>query len=295
MPSVALGLYQSLPEEAVDAIKLALKAGYRHFDTAWVYGNESALGQAIRESDVPRNEIWVTTKLWNTFHAPEDVEPIFSESLKNLGLDYVDLYLMHWPIAHKRGSFGGTTTNHELSEDPFPTWQAMERLVESGRARNIGVSNFNIRRLAKLMSNPMKVTPAINQVEIHLFNPQPEMIKWGEEHGVVIQAWGPLSGSVGRLMLDKALSAPEIKESAEELGLTPGQVIMSWHVQRGTVVLPKSVTPSRIIENLHVVKLPDAIFEKIEKAATSYPRVRLFDPSRSWGLDVFEEGTYQRR
>jgi len=292
IPSIALGLYQSPPNEAVDAIKVALKTGYRHFDTAWVYGNEEALGKAIRESDIPRNEIWVTTKLWNTFHTPADVEPTFNDSLNNLGLDYVDLYLMHWPVAHKRGIHGGSTTDQELSEDPYPTWQAMERLVESGKAKNIGVCNFNIRRLEKLMSHPLKVRPAINQVEMHFWNPQPEMVKWGQKNDVVIQAWGPLSGSVGRHWLDKALNAPEIKETAEELGMTPGQVIISWHIQRGTVVLPKSVTPSRIIENFQVAKLPDAAFERIEQAASAHPRVRLFDPSRSWGLDVFEEGTY---
>ncbi|KDQ20934.1 hypothetical protein BOTBODRAFT_26945 [Botryobasidium botryosum FD-172 SS1] len=295
MPSIALGLYMSQPSEAAEAVKIALETGYRHFDTAWVYGNEEAVGRAIRDTNVPRSEIWITTKLWNSFHDPANVEIGLNESLVNLGVDYVDLFLMHWPVAEKQGARGEPVTDRELSENPYPTWRAMERLVESGKVRNIGVCNFSIKRLEKLLFQPLKIRPVVNQVEIHFWHPQPEMIAWGKNNGIVIQAWGPFAGSTAKSWVERTLSVPEIKAVAEELGITPAQVTLSWHIQRGTVVLPKSVNSSRIVENYQVVRLPDLLFETIEQAAQSHPPIRTFDPSRYWGLDVFGEGGYTKR
>uniref|UniRef100_A0A0W0FC17 NADP-dependent oxidoreductase domain-containing protein n=1 Tax=Moniliophthora roreri TaxID=221103 RepID=A0A0W0FC17_MONRR len=226
IPSVALGVWQAGKGEVGPAVKTALNAGYRHIDGAWIYRNEKEVGAALRESGVPRDQVWLTSKLWNSFHAPEDVEPALDESLAKLGTDYLDLYIIHWPLALKKD---GTPYDKDLTENPYPTWQALERLVEKGKVKNIGVSN------SKRVSD--------------------------------------------------SLNVPVVKEIAAELGITPAQVIISWHVQRGTVVLPKSVTPCRVEENIHITKLPDELFEKLEKAATSHKPERGSNPSKSWGLD----------
>jgi len=161
-------------------------------------------------------------------------------------------------------------------------------LVDKGKIRNIGISNFNIPRIKNLTENPLKYSPAVNQVELNFWNPQPELLKWAKDHGLPLQAYSPLGGNneVG-----KTFSHPLVKSIAKGLGITPAQVIISWHVQRGTIVLPKSVTPSRIKENLHVVALPQESFEKLEKAAISHKPHRTANPSKSWGLDfdIFDD------
>jgi len=280
LPTVGLGVWRSSQNEVGNAVKVALKAGYRHIDDAWIYRNEAMVGKAIKESNVPRSDIWLTSKLWNSFHAPKDIERVLDESLARLGTDYLDLYLIHWPVAFKDG--GGIDL--DLTENPYPTWQKLEELVEKGKIRNIGVSNFNIRRLNNLTSNALKIKPAVNQVEINFWFPQPELLKWSKENNILLEAYSPL-GSAERV--HDSLSVPEVQEISTELGITPAQVLISWHVQRGTVVLPKSVTPSRIKENIQVVALPEAAFEKLEKAATSHKPQRGLDPSKSWGIDIF--------
>ncbi|THU85463.1 Aldo/keto reductase [Dendrothele bispora CBS 962.96] len=284
IPSVALGVWKAAPGEVGQAVKTALDAGYKHIDGAWIYRNEAEVGKALKESGVPREDIWITSKLWNTFHAPEDVEPILDESLAKLGTDYLDLYLVHWPVATKKD---GTYYDKELTADPYPTWQKLEEMVAKGKVRNIGVSNFNVRRIQNLTANPLKIQPAVNQVEINYFLPQPELVQWSKESGILLEAYSPL-GSDRRV--SDSLNVPVVKEIAKELDMTPAEVIISWHVQRGTIVLPKSVTPSRIVENIHLTKLPDELFEKLEKAATSHPPERGSNPSKSWGLDfdIFE-------
>ncbi|KAF7768022.1 hypothetical protein Agabi119p4_7265 [Agaricus bisporus var. burnettii] len=280
IPSVALGVWRADRDRVGAAVKTALETGYRHIDGAWIYNNEVEVGKAIRESGVPREDIWITSKLWNDFHAPEDVEPVLDESLSRLGIDYLDLYLIHWPVAFKKG------TNREVDFDrtanPYPTWQKLEEMVAKGKVRNIGVSNFNIRRLQNLTANPLKIKPAINQVEISYWFPQPELLKWSNENGILLEAYSPL-GSQEKVK--KTLEVPEVKSIAKELGITPAQVIISWHVQRGTIVLPKSVTPSRVEENLRVVPLPQDAFDMLEKAATSHEPERGSDPK--WGVDIW--------
>ncbi|XP_006462542.1 hypothetical protein AGABI2DRAFT_72498 [Agaricus bisporus var. bisporus H97] len=294
IPSVALGnvshtlslKFHSYPYQGVwradrdrvgAAVKTALETGYRHIDGAWIYNNEVEVGKAIRESGVPREDIWITSKLWNDFHAPEDVEPVLDESLSRLGIDYLDLYLIHWPVAFKKG------TNREVDFDrtanPYPTWQKLEEMVAKGKVRNIGVSNFNVRRLQNLTANPLKIKPAINQVEISYWFPQPELLEWSNENGILLEAYSPLGSQ------EKVKKTLEVKSIAKELGITPAQVIISWHVQRGTVVLPKSVTPSRVEENLQVVPLPQDAFDMLEKAATSHEPERGSDPK--WGVDIW--------
>ncbi|KAJ7081581.1 NADP-dependent oxidoreductase domain-containing protein [Mycena belliarum] len=278
IPSVALGVWQAGKNEVGKAVETALKAGYRHIDGAWIYRNEAEVGQALNKSGVKREDVWITSKLWNSFHAPEDIESTLDDSLAKLGTDYLDLYLIHWPVAQKSGKPYDKT----LTENPYPTWQKLEEMVEKGKVRNIGVSNFNIRRLENLTANPLKIRPAVNQVEISYWVPQVELIKWAKEHDLLLEAYSPL-GSTGRV--GETLAVPEVKEIAQELGMTPAQVVISWHVQRGYVVLPKSVTPSRVEENVHVRALPPALFEKLETAATSHKPYPRLNPSRGWGLD----------
>lgn len=286
IPSVALGVWKATPGEAGDATAAALKAGYRHIDGAWAYHNEEEVGKAIRNSGVPREDIWLTSKLWNTFHAPEDVEPALDESLTKLGTEYLDLYLIHWPIAFKKDTYNELDV--ALTADPYPTWKKLEELVDKGKIRNIGISNFNVARVKNLTANPLKYKPAVNQVELSFWNPQPELLAWSRENGLLLEAYSPLGSSE---QVRKTLRVPIVKKIAKELGITPAQVIISWHVQRGTVVLPKSVTPSRIEENLKITALPDELFQKLEAAAASHPPRRVVDPSKGWGLgfDVFED------
>ncbi|KAF8194217.1 NADP-dependent oxidoreductase domain-containing protein [Pholiota molesta] len=283
IPSVALGVWRAGPGQVGPAVKTALNVGYRHIDGAWIYGNEAEVGEAIKASGIPRSDIWLTSKLWNTFHQPNDVEPALDDSLSKLGTDYLDLYLMHWPVAFKNNG-KEIDVDFELTENPYPTWKKLEEMVEKGKVRNIGISNFNIRRIQNLTANPLKIKPAVNQVELSYWNPQPELVKWAKENGLLLEAYSPL-GSEGKVK--ESLQIPEVQKIAKELGITPAQVYISWHVQRGTVVLPKSVTPSRIEENFKVVALPPAAFELIEKVATSHEPLRTVDPSKRWGVDIW--------
>ncbi|KAL5501862.1 hypothetical protein ACEPAH_9123 [Sanghuangporus vaninii] len=285
IPSVALGVWKAKPGEVGAAVKTALKTGYRHIDDAWIYGNEKEVGQAIRESGVPRQDIWLTSKLWNSFHAPEDIEPALDESLNNLGTEYLDLYLIHWPIAFRKG---GSGYDKELTENTYPTWQKLEEMVEKGKVRNIGLSNFNIRRIQNLTANPLKIKPAALQVELSYWNPQPDLVKWAKENNLPVEAYSPLGGDK---QVKETLQLPVVKKIANQLGMTPAQVIISWHIQRGTIVLPKSVTPSRVVENFQVAALPDDLFTELEEAAVSHKPLRTMNPSKDWGLDfdVFDD------
>lgn len=287
IPSVALGVWKASKGEVGEAVKTALKAGYRHIDDAWIYKNEEQVGAAIKESGIPRKDIWITSKLWNDKHNPEDVAPALEDSLRKLGLDYLDLYLIHWPVAFKRNPKpdGSPDVDFKLTEDIYSTWQAMEELVDTGKVRNIGISNFNIRRIQNLTANRLKYPPAVNQVELSFWNPQPELVSWAAENNLLLEAYSPLGSSDH---VKESLRVPEVKAAANELSMTPAQVIISWHVQRGTVVLPKSVTPSRVVENFGIAKLPTSHFDAIERAASSHPPKRAVNPN--WGgIDVFED------
>lgn len=230
IPQVGLGVWQTPDNEAAPAVKAALDAGYRHVDTAAVYENEQGVGEGIRQSGLLRSDIFLTTKLWNTDQGYEQTLKAFEASLKRLGTDYVDLYLIHWPSAH-RGLF-------------VDTWKALVTLKEEGRAKSIGVSNFYPEHIEKIVAET-GVVPVINQIELHPDFQQRETRAFHEKHKIATQSWSPLGQG-------KLLGHPVIAEIAQKLGRTPAQVIIRWHIDNGLVVIPKSVTPSRIVENFKV-------------------------------------------
>ncbi len=230
IPQVGLGVWQTPNDEAAPAVKAALSAGYRHVDTAAVYENEEGVGEGIRQSGIDRSEIYLTTKLWNTEQGYEQTLKAFDASLKRLGTDYVDLYLIHWPSPH-RGLF-------------VDTWKAFVKLKEEGRAKSIGVSNFYPEHIEKIIAET-GVTPVINQIELHPDFQQREARAFHEKHGIATQSWSPLGQG-------KLLAHPAIADIAAKLDRTPAQVIIRWHIDNGLVVIPKSVTPSRISENFKV-------------------------------------------
>lgn len=230
IPQVGLGVWQTPNDEAAPAVKAALDAGYRHVDTAAVYENEEGVGEGIRQSGISRSEIYLTTKLWNTEQGYDQTLRAFDASLKRLGTDYVDLYLIHWPSPH-RGLF-------------VDTWKAFLKLKEDGRVKSIGVSNFYPEHIEKIVAET-GVVPVINQIELHPDFQQREARAFHDKHRIATQSWSPLGQG-------KLLGHPVIAEIANKLGRTPAQVIIRWHIDNGLVVIPKSVTPSRIVENFQV-------------------------------------------
>jgi len=241
MPAVGLGTWQSGPDEVRKAVKAALLAGYRHIDTALAYGNEGEVGQGIKDSGVPREEIWLTTKLDNPWH--KRVEEGIQSSLKSLGVDYVDLYLMHWPCSSNPDDGLKTAYSDWTFLD---TWREMEKLPASGRVKNIGVSNFGITNLEKLLPQ-CKIVPAVNQVELHPNNPSPLLVKYLKEKGIHATAYSCLGSTDSPLAKDKTLAA-----IAEKYGKSPQQVLLVWGLMNGFSVIPKSVTESRIKANFDI-------------------------------------------
>lgn len=230
IPAVGFGVYKVDDAEAETAVGLALDSGYRHVDTAEMYGNETGIGKAIRASRLDRDDVFVTTKVWNDHQGRDATLRAFDASLGRLGLDAVDLYLIHWPAA----------ANDRYVE----TWRTLVELREQGRARSVGVSNFQVPHLQRVIDETGEV-PAVNQVERHPWLPQRELMAFHEQHGIVTEAWSPLGR--GRLVDDTVLSA-----IAAAHGVSVAQVLVRWNVQQGVVVLPKSVTPARIRSNLDV-------------------------------------------
>jgi 2,5-diketo-D-gluconate reductase A len=231
MPQLGFGVWRVPDAEAEKAVGLALEAGYRSIDTATLYRNEEGVGRAVRAGDVPREELFITTKLWNSDHGHDDALRAFDESLERLGLDYLDLYLIHWPVP---------------AQDKYvATWKAFEKLLADGRVRAIGVSNFPVDHLTRLIENA-EVAPAVNQIELHPYLAQSELRALHGLHGVATEAWSPLGQ--GRGLLDDPALAP----IAAKHGKTPAQVVIRWHLQLGNVAIPKTVTPERITENLDV-------------------------------------------
>ena len=230
IPQLGFGVFQVPPEQTQEAVELALETGYRHIDTAAAYGNEEGVGAAIAGSGIPREEIFVTTKLWNSQQGFESARAAIEASLDRLGTEYVDLYLIHWPVP---------------SEDLYlDTWRAFEGVREDGRARTIGVSNFRIEDLERI-EDEAEVRPTVNQIELHPRLQQAELRAWQDERGIATEAWSPLAR--GEILAD-----PTITEIAAAHDRTPAQAVLRWQIQIGNIVFPKSVTPRRIRENFEI-------------------------------------------
>jgi 2,5-diketo-D-gluconate reductase A len=227
IPQLGFGVFQVPPEDTAEAVTRALGVGYRHIDTAAAYGNEAGVGEAITNSDLNRSDVFVTTKLWNDDHGHDHALRALDRSLERLGFDYVDLYLIHWPVP--------------ANDDYVETWKALTELKADGRARSIGVSNFQVEHLKRIIDATGE-TPSLNQIELHPQLQQAELRRYHSEHGILTEAWSPLGQG-------QALEDPKIKKIAEAHERTPAQVVLRWHIQLGNVVIPKSVTPARIEEN----------------------------------------------
>jgi len=233
IPQLGFGVYKVPQDEVEAAVATALEVGYRHIDTAKLYDNEEGVGRAVRSSGIPRDEIFVTTKIWNDDHGYDETLAAFDASMARLGLDVLDLLLIHWPCP---------------GQDRYvETWRALERLQSNGRVRSIGVSNFHVHHLHRLLAET-SVVPSINQVELHPLLPQDELRMFDTAHGIVTEAWSPLAR--GALLDD-----PTIGAIAARIGRTPTQVVIAWHLALDNVVIPKSVTSSRIAENFDVLDI----------------------------------------
>jgi len=230
IPQLGFGVFQIPPKETAEAVKTALDIGYRHIDTAEMYGNEKEVGQGVRDAGLDRADVYITSKLNNGFHEPDDARRAFDGTLSALETDYVDLFLIHWPLPTL---YGG---------DFVSTWNVLEEFAADGRARSIGVSNFQVEHLERL-TKESNIVPAANQIEAHPYFTNDAVRAYGNEHGIATEAWSPIAQG-------KVLADPVIKKIADAIGKSPAQVVLRWHIQRGDIVFPKSVTPERIKENL---------------------------------------------
>ncbi len=232
IPQLGFGVFQIDPAETAEAVRTALEVGYRHIDTAEMYGNEKEVGEGVRSSGLDRDDVFVTSKLNNSFHRPDDARRAFDGTLEALGFDHVDLFLIHWPLPTR------------YDGDFVSTWQALEEFYRDGRARSIGVSNFTPHHLRRL-ARETEVVPSVNQVEVHPFFTNDEVRAYGAEHGIATEAWSPIAqGGV--------LDDPTITRIAERVGKSTAQVTLRWHVQLGNIVFPKSVTRERVQANFEI-------------------------------------------
>ncbi|XP_054718948.1 aldo-keto reductase family 1 member B1-like [Uloborus diversus] len=262
IPIIGLGTWKSKPGQVFEAVKAAISIGYRHIDCALAYQNETEVGQAIKEKiddkTITREDIFVTSKLWNTYHRQEKVVECCKKSLSDLGLDYLDLYLIHWPMAYQEGDdlFPKNEKGEMLTMDLdfVGTWKGMEECYEKGLVRSIGLSNFNSEQIQKIV-NVCKVKPVMNQVECHPYLNQNKLIEFCKKHGITVTAYSPL-GSPDRPWVKPdeplVLEDPKVKELAAKHNKSPAQILLRFNAQRGVVVIPKSVTEERIKSNFEI-------------------------------------------
>ncbi len=232
IPQFGFGVFQIAPKDTVEAVTTALQAGYRHVDTAEMYGNEREVGQAIAKSGLDRGDVFVTSKLSNASHLPDDARRAFDGTLAAIGSDYVDLFLIHWPLPTR------------YDGDYVSTWRTLEEFYRDGRARSIGVSNFQPHHLRRLHTE-CEIPPAVDQIEIHPYFTQDSVRAFCGEHEIAVEAWSPLAEGL-------VLGDPTIDAIARRVGKTPAQVVLRWHIERGDIIFPKSVTPARIRENIDI-------------------------------------------
>jgi len=319
IPSVGYGTWASGENSwAEDATLTALKEGYRHIDGAWAYGVDEFIGAAIKESGIPREEIFVTSKAWPHFFAPDKLEICLDHVLKNTGLEYIDLFLVHWPIALKpishealinaRAGHDATSEDKGIlkeNDTPFidwehtstpiaekaghegsflPTWQAMQALVKTGKCRAIGVSNFSIADIEALLPYSREIPISCNQVEVHPWLPQTELIEFCKKHDILVTCYSPFAGQKkdGKTLLKDE----KVLKLAEKNGMDVGQILQSWAVQRGTVPLGKSATSSRIKSNLDVRKLSEEDVKALDDLKLG-EEGRTVNPSEGWGVTLF--------
>ncbi|KAK9465672.1 NADP-dependent oxidoreductase domain-containing protein [Lipomyces arxii] len=289
IPALGLGTWQSPEDQVHSAVLTALKCGYKLIDTAFVYGNEVAVGQGIKDSGVARESFFLTTKLWSTYHTR--VAEGLEASLKNLGVDYLDLFLVHWPVCMNalgddplfpRREDGTRDLVPEDQWDFTKTWAEMQKLLDTGKVRAIGVSNMSIANFEKLLAAPTTtVIPAVNQVELHPYLPQEKLLAYCEAKGIHVTAYSPLGSTSAPLQED-----PIIQEIAKKAGKTPAQVLISWAITRGTSAIPKSVTPTRIESNFHDFVLSDSDVAAITAIGKTTHK-RMVSPA--WGVTIFHE------
>ncbi|GAA3600868.1 aldo/keto reductase [Flavivirga amylovorans] len=298
MPAFGLGTWKSEQGEVYNAVKTAIKKGYRHIDCAAIYGNEKEIGEALSEcfaeGIVTRKDLWITSKLWCNAHAKKDVIPALKQTLSDLQLDYLDLYLIHWPVALKKEVMFVSEKEDLISLKDLPntvTWEAMEEAVALGLVKHIGVSNFGKKALEDLISNS-KIKPEMNQVESHPYFQQEDLLSFCKDKGIHLTAYAPL-GSSDRADKFKAENEPKLLEDkiiadiAKSKDATPGQILISWALHRGTSVIPKSVNPGRIAQNIQAeqISLSDEDMQRITDLDKNYRYLT----GEHW---VFEGGAY---
>ena len=304
MQAVGLGTWKATGDEVKMAVKEAVKAGMRHIDTAMVYQNESEIGEAIKEliddGVVSREDLFITSKLWNDAHKSEDVLPALKESLRKLQLDSLDLYLIHWPVAFKPGVFFPSEQEQYLPLEEAPladTWAEMERAKEQGLSKHIGVSNFSVTKLKDLISKSRTV-PEVNQVELHPLLQQNDLYSYCKDNDIILTAYSPL-GSGDRDASMKSgdepslFQIPEIKNIAEKHNVSPAQVLVGWHVQRDCSVIPKSTNPKNIRSNHEAgsLSLDDSDMETIASLDRNYRFIngKFFEAPEAGYTNVYDE------
>ncbi|CEH14906.1 Aldo/keto reductase family proteins [Ceraceosorus bombacis] len=304
IPQIGFGVYNLNKEQANASVAHALKTGYRHLDAAWVYKNEDAVGDAIRKSGVHRDELWLTSKLWNSFHG-DNVEVGLDTSLKDLGVDYLDLYLVHWPVAFSnpnasqinslKGQAGHPVEEAKLSENIAVTWTKLEEQVKKGKIRNIGLSNFNIRRTEEMLAADPEIKPVVNQVEVNWGVANDELLHYSEANQIFLQAHSPLGGNYN---VERYLQNEVVQDIAQRNNMTPAQVYISWCLARGIIPIVKSSNPQRIEENFAALdkKLAWDDVKHLTRESQRNGIERSVEPSAYWGIgDVFEDGADQER